>query len=180
MGHDITTPEAMKAGIESNGGISGTVVAVVQPNVRTRRKVAQLKGISTYNNFVYEGDGKMRVFQAYSVGTGKLLDIKGSDYFVSLDPIVEVGKDFDFSIKNSQETAFETRHRNVALARLCPHPGCSGVILQGQEDSHEHQIDQLPKEEMLGLDLYKQQWAQEILGEESTFRGRALHEVSQK
>ena len=69
MGHDITTPEAMKAGIESNGGISGTVVAVVQPNVRTRRKVAQLKGISTYNNFVYEGDGKMRVFQAYSVGT---------------------------------------------------------------------------------------------------------------
>ena len=178
MGNDIITPENMKEGIESNGGLPGTVVAIVKPNLRTRRKVAQLKGISTYNNFVYEEDGKMRVYQSYSVGAGKLVDIKRSEYFVPLDPFVDKDKDFDFTIRNSHDTAFEPRHRNVSLARLCPHPGCSGIILQGEEASHEHQIDQLPKEEMLGLDLYKTQWAEEILGEGSSLRGKSVYEVS--
>ena len=179
MGNDIISPESMKEGIESNGGLPGTVVAVVKPNSRTRVKLPQLKGISTYNNFVYEGDGKMRVFQSYSVGVGKLVQIKGSEYFVPLDPIVGDGMDFNFEIQNSHDTAFAPKHRNVSLARLCPHPRCSGIILQGEEASHEHQIDQLPKEEMFGLDLYKQQWAEEILGEGSSLRGKSVYEVSQ-
>ena len=176
MGNNITSPEQMKEGIESNGGLPGTVVAVVKPNAATRKKVSQLKGISTYNNFVYKGDGKMQVYQAYGIGSGKLVDIKGSDYFVPLQPIVDPRNDFDFTTENSQDTTFQQRHRNVSLARLCPHPGCSGIIMQGEE--HEHQFDQLPQEEMFGLDLYKQQWAEEILGEGSSLRAKSVYEVS--
>ena len=47
---------------------------------------------------------------------------------------------------------------------------CSGVILDGEEDSHVHKFDQLPEEDLSGLDLYKTQWGEEILGEGSTFR----------
>ena len=167
----------MKEGIEANGGLAGTMIAIVEPNLRTRKNVAQLKGISTYTNFEYEGDGKMRVYQAYAVGTGKLINIKGSEYFVPLDPFVGEGKDFKVT-DNSEDTTFKQRHRNVSLARLCPHPRCSGVILDGEEASHEHQLDQLPEEDLLGLDMYKQQWGEEILGEGSSLRGKSVYEVT--
>ena len=178
MGNNIISPEDMKAGIESDGGLAGTMVAIVEPNLRTRKKVAQLKGISTYTNFQYEKDGEMRVFQAYNVGKGKLLDIKGSDYFVPLEPHVDENKDFKLT-DNSNDTTFAPRHRNISLARLCPYPRCTGVILDGEEASHVHEFDQLPEEEMLGLDLYKKQWGEEILGEGSSLRGKSVYEVVQ-
>lgn len=177
MGNNIVSSKDMKEGIESNGGLAGTMVAIVEPNSQTRRSVAQLKGISTYTNFKYEEDGKMRVYKAYSVGKGKLLTIPGSDYFVPLEPIVERGNDFN-PTQNSTDTTFKPRHRNISLARLCPTPRCTGVILDGEDDSHVHQFDQLPEEDLLGLDLYKKQWGEEILGEGSSLRGKSVYEVA--
>ena len=55
---------------------------------------------------------------------------------------------------------------------------CSGVILDGEEDSHVHKFDQLPEEDLSGLDLYKTQWGEEILGEGSTFRRKRVYEVA--
>ena len=178
MGFNISTAREMKDALESNGGVAGTLVAIVEPNVKTRRIVKKVNGIANFTNFEYERDGKMRVYKSYGVGKGKLLTTPGSDHFVPLNPIVKEEDDFNPEIANSKDTSFQPKHRNLSLARLCPLPRCTGVILDGEEDSHEHQFDQLPEEDLTGLDLYKKQWGEEILGEGSSFRGKRVYEVA--
>ena len=178
MGNNISNAREMKDGIESNGGVAGTMVAIIEPNVRTRRIVKKVNGISNYTNFEYQQDGKMRVYTAYGLGKGKLLTIPGSGHFVPLEPIMEEENDFNPDIANSKDTSFNPKQRNISLARLCPLPSCTGVILDGQEDSHEHQFDQLPEEDLSGLDLYKTQWGEEILGSGSSFRRKRVYEVA--
>ena len=147
----------------------------MQPNAKTRKSVDRVTNISRFTNFKYEADGLMRVYQAYSVGKGKIIRIKGSDYFVPLNPILEKGE-HGFRITDSSSlTQYKQRTRNIYLARLCPNPGCTGVMIPGEP--HEHQIGQISDEDVKGLDRYKAQWGEVLMGENSGLHGKTVYQV---
>ena len=152
------------------------MVAILQPNAKTRKTVPTVKGIDGYSNFKYVGDGLMRVHKAYSVGEGRLVQIKGSQYFVPLNPILEK-EEHDFtSTDGTKMTQYEQqRTPNMTLARLCPQRNCTGIVIPGEP--HEHQIGQLSAEDVKGIDRYKVQWGEELLGENSGLHGKSVYEV---
>ena len=71
-GHDVETPEQFKQAVESHGGIPGVKVytSKVDNKVSAQRPI---DSISQFNNFCFTEAG-LRVWKAYSVGEGKLLD----------------------------------------------------------------------------------------------------------
>ena len=71
-GHDIETPEQMKQGIESSGGIPGVRATCCGPQATSTLPGIKLKGISFLNNFKYTEQG-IRVWKAYSIGEGQLI-----------------------------------------------------------------------------------------------------------
>ena len=71
-GHDIETPEQMKQGIESSGGIPGVRATCCSPQATSTLPGIKLKGISFLNNFKYTEQG-IRVWKAYSIGEGQLI-----------------------------------------------------------------------------------------------------------
>jgi hypothetical protein len=70
QGHSVTTPQAMKSAIESNGGISGVRVVSVAATSKSKTKNIKWEGISAFFNFVFTNEG-IRAFKAYNIGEGK-------------------------------------------------------------------------------------------------------------
>ena len=70
--HDMKTPEQMKQGIESSGGIPGVRATCCGPEATSTLPGIELKGISFVNNFKYIEQG-IRVWKAYSIGEGQLI-----------------------------------------------------------------------------------------------------------
>ena len=175
MGHDIVTAQQMKDGLDANGGLMGTMVAIVQPNARTRREVKTMKNISMFSNFLYEGDGLVRVNRAYGVGRGKLISIEGADHFVPLNPREDVGFT---ATEKSHDLIFVQRPHNNAIVRLCPQPGCIGVYTPEEEKNHKHEYKVLNEDELKGMDKSKAVWGEELLGEGSGLHGKSTYKVS--
>ena len=63
----------------------------------------------------------------------------------------------------------------MTLARLRPQRNCTGIVIPGEP--HEHQIGQLSAEDVKGIDRYKVQWGEELLGENSGLHGKSVYEV---
>ena len=174
-GNDVVTAEDIKTGLDSNGGLKGTMVAVVKPNPRTRKSVPTIKNISNYTNFTYEADGVIRVHRAYAVGTGKMIEVKKSNYFGPVLPIEELGFQ---ETDNSILTQYDPSSRNTTLQRHCPNEGCIGLITPGQEASHVCQTNPLSEEGLDGIDFYKVRWGKELLEEHSGLHGHPIQEVT--
>ena len=164
----------MKAALDANGGLMGTMVAVIQPNPRTRREVKTMKNISLFSNFQYEGDGLVRVNRSYGVGSGKLINIEDSNHFIPLNPAEDQGFT---TTEKSFDLIFIQRHHNNALARLCPEPGCIGVFTPEEEANHKHDFGTLKEEDLTGMDKCKAVWGEELLGERSGLHGKTIYQV---
>lgn len=70
QGNSVTTPDELKAAIQSNGGIPGVRVACIPGPTKANEIKAKWEGISSYYNFTFSNDG-VRAFKAYSIGEGK-------------------------------------------------------------------------------------------------------------
>ena len=74
-GNDVETAAAMKAAIESHGGVKGCYASVckVQTTLQTMHKHF-MSGVQSLNNFSYEGGG-LRAWRAYNIGPGKFFTL---------------------------------------------------------------------------------------------------------
>ena len=70
QGNSVTTPDELKAAIQSNGGIPGVRVACIPGPTKANEIKAKWEGISSYYNFTFSNYG-VRAFKAYSIGEGK-------------------------------------------------------------------------------------------------------------
>ncbi|XP_015759339.1 PREDICTED: uncharacterized protein LOC107338616 isoform X3 [Acropora digitifera] len=74
--NDVTTAEEMKKALESHGGLRGCRVAVVEIDPsKDLHEANKIPDISLLYNFKFE-DGGIRVWKAYNIGEGKLLNYK--------------------------------------------------------------------------------------------------------
>ena len=66
----MTTPEELKAAVESDGGIAGVRVACIPGPTKANEIKAKWEGISSYYNLTFLNEG-VKAFKAYSIGEGK-------------------------------------------------------------------------------------------------------------
>ena len=73
-GNNIVTASDMKSALDSYGGVKGCHIAVCKVNL-SRQQIRQhsWSGIQSYSNFEFKQDGGIQMWQAYSIGQGKLL-----------------------------------------------------------------------------------------------------------
>lgn len=74
-GNDIETAQDMKTAIESNGGVAGVAVTLCGKQMAQNFKASKWDGVSYINNIKYNDNG-MRIWKAYEVGSGKVLNWK--------------------------------------------------------------------------------------------------------
>ena len=78
--HNVVSSEDMKTALESHGGLKGCRAAVVEvDSSKDLNEENKIPGISLLYNFKYEVQG-IRVWKAYEIGTGKLLNYKDLHY----------------------------------------------------------------------------------------------------
>ena len=73
-GNDVTTPEQLYDAMVSHGGVSGVrVVLVDNANMHVSMAECNLKGVNSFNNFLYEDKrcAQIKVWRAYDIGEGK-------------------------------------------------------------------------------------------------------------
>ncbi|VDI74293.1 Hypothetical predicted protein, partial [Mytilus galloprovincialis] len=72
-GHDIVTPQDMRAALHANGGVKGVLASVVSvDNQQERKMVSKIPNISQMNNITFHENG-VTCRRAYKIGTGSFL-----------------------------------------------------------------------------------------------------------
>ncbi|XP_076107223.1 uncharacterized protein LOC143075622 isoform X2 [Mytilus galloprovincialis] len=72
-GHDIVTPQDMRAALHANGGVKGVLASVVSvDNQHERKMVSKIPNISQMNDITFHENG-VTCRRAYKIGTGSFL-----------------------------------------------------------------------------------------------------------
>ncbi|CAG2198543.1 unnamed protein product [Mytilus edulis] len=72
-GHDIVTPQDIRAALHANGGVKGVLASVVSvDNQQERKMVSKIPNISQMNNITFHENG-VTCRRAYKIGTGSFL-----------------------------------------------------------------------------------------------------------
>jgi hypothetical protein len=89
--NSATTPQQFVDGATSYGGTAG--MSIIRGRIETQQKdpskKTTIEGISKFYNFEFQQDDKVRVWQAYRVGEGKLVPLQVEKHLTSSFETIE-------------------------------------------------------------------------------------------
>ncbi|KAK3738657.1 hypothetical protein QZH41_007870 [Actinostola sp. cb2023] len=162
--NNIETAEDVKKGLDSPPGIAGTRVAICKIDSSKMSTVVghnKIPGITRYNNF-YLDDGGMRVWQAYGVGEGMVVnDFESKQDVSGLERVGDWSHEVTKATRKKGKAKSKACERDFMNTYSCLESACI-LTFSTLEDAEEH-MDigchvLLPENECV-YDTIRRQWA---------------------
>eukprot|EP00058_Branchiostoma_floridae_P012379 XP_002597867.1 hypothetical protein BRAFLDRAFT_105474 [Branchiostoma floridae] len=164
--HDVLTAEDMKEALESHGGIKGCRIAVAQTDEANKEHARQKwEGVKSWNNFMFETDEDIRVWRAFGVGVGEVVNFATVPQTHDL-PTLTISAPFGPPQSRASHITTSAGGATSSALFCCPEPGCVAAFnsankLGDHMDVGEHHKE-LEREST--YDRIRKQWAQAVTG----------------